>query len=50
MCFEVTRVLIQFFSELFGRKITITGSQRAIHAAEDMIMQKVSYASERETD
>ncbi|KAJ6349956.1 hypothetical protein OIU78_006199 [Salix suchowensis] len=25
-------------------------SQRAIHAAEDMIMRKVSYASERETD
>ncbi|XP_011031614.1 PREDICTED: RNA-binding protein Nova-1-like isoform X3 [Populus euphratica] len=39
-----------FMSGTNDRKITITGSQRAIHAAEDMIMQKVSYASERETD
>jgi len=46
----VTRVSILFFSALSCRKITITGSQRAIRAAEDMIMQKVSYASERETD
>ncbi|XP_061976219.1 protein BTR1 isoform X2 [Populus nigra] len=39
-----------FMSGTTDRKITITGSQRAIRAAEDMIMQKVSYASERETD
>ncbi|KAG6763484.1 hypothetical protein POTOM_030901 [Populus tomentosa] len=39
-----------FMSGTNDRKITITGSQGAIHAAEDMIMQKVSYASERETD
>ncbi|KAJ6323053.1 hypothetical protein OIU77_012809 [Salix suchowensis] len=39
-----------FMSGTNDRKITITGSQRAIHAAEDMIMRKVSYASERETD
>lgn len=35
---------------LFGRKVTITGSQRAIRAAESMIMQKVAYASERVMD
>lgn len=29
------------------RKVTITGSQRAIRTAESMIMQKVAYASER---
>lgn len=34
----------------FCRKVTITGSQRAIRAAETMIMQKVSYASERALD
>ncbi|KAM7262807.1 hypothetical protein ACFE04_000490 [Oxalis oulophora] len=31
----------------FDRKVTITGSQRAVQAAEDMIMQKVAYASEK---
>ncbi|KAJ7974984.1 RNA-binding protein Nova-1 [Quillaja saponaria] len=29
------------------RKVTITGSQRAVRAAESMILQKVAYASER---
>ncbi|CAL1386955.1 unnamed protein product [Linum trigynum] len=32
------------------RKVTITGTQRAVRAAESMITQKVSYASERGTD
>ncbi|KAJ7970505.1 RNA-binding protein Nova-1 [Quillaja saponaria] len=32
------------------RKVTITGSQRAVRAAEAMISQKVTYASERATD
>ncbi|CAN1747604.1 Protein BTR1 [Linum perenne] len=39
-----------FMSGTNDRKVTITGSQRAVRAAEGMIMQKVSYASERETD
>ncbi|KAK9911678.1 hypothetical protein M0R45_035573 [Rubus argutus] len=39
-----------FMSGTTDRKVTITGSQRAIHAAETMIMQKVSYASERALD
>ncbi|XP_009361432.1 protein BTR1 isoform X2 [Pyrus x bretschneideri] len=39
-----------FMSGTTDRKVTITGSQRAIHAAESMIMQKVSYASERAMD
>ncbi|XP_024017432.1 protein BTR1 isoform X2 [Morus notabilis] len=36
-----------FLSGTTDRKVTITGSQRAICAAESMIMQKVAYASER---
>lgn len=36
-----------FLSGTTDRKVTITGSQRAIRAAESMIMQKVAYASER---
>lgn len=36
-----------FMSGTSDRKVTITGSQRAIRAAESMIMQKVAYASER---
>ncbi|CAL2240159.1 unnamed protein product [Prunus armeniaca] len=36
-----------FMSGTTDRKVTITGSQRAIRAAESMILQKVSYASER---
>ncbi|KAE7997118.1 hypothetical protein FH972_001777 [Carpinus fangiana] len=36
-----------FMSGTTDRKVTITGSQRAIRAAESMIMQKVTYASER---
>ncbi|PON43632.1 Polyribonucleotide nucleotidyltransferase [Parasponia andersonii] len=36
-----------FLSGTSDRKVTITGSQRAIRTAESMIMQKVSYASER---
>lgn len=32
------------------RKVTITGSQRAIQQAETMIKQKVDSASERETE
>ncbi|XP_062091942.1 protein BTR1 isoform X2 [Humulus lupulus] len=36
-----------FLSGTTDRKVTITGSQRAIRTAESMIMQKVSYASER---
>lgn len=39
-----------FMSGTNDRKITITGSQRAIRAAEGMIMQKVAYASERGAD
>uniref|UniRef100_A0A2P2JU93 K Homology domain-containing protein n=1 Tax=Rhizophora mucronata TaxID=61149 RepID=A0A2P2JU93_RHIMU len=39
-----------FISGTTDRKVTITGSQRSIRAAEDMIMQKVAYASERGTD
>nr|XP_008375628.2 protein BTR1 isoform X2 [Malus domestica] len=39
-----------FMSGTTDRKVTITGSQRAIRAAESMIMQKVSYASERAMD
>jgi len=41
---------ILLFCTLFCRKVTITGSQRAIRAAESMIMQKVAYASERVMD
>ncbi|KAG6573860.1 Protein BTR1 [Cucurbita argyrosperma subsp. argyrosperma] len=36
-----------FMSGTTDRKVTITGSQRAIRSAESMIMQKVAYASER---
>ncbi|RVW39050.1 Protein BTR1 [Vitis vinifera] len=36
-----------FMSGTTDRKVTITGSQRAIRAAESMIMQKVASASER---
>ncbi|KAL5569479.1 hypothetical protein UlMin_026054 [Ulmus minor] len=36
-----------FLSGTSDRKVTITGSQRAIRAAESMILQKVAYASER---
>ncbi|XP_048134743.1 protein BTR1 isoform X3 [Rhodamnia argentea] len=36
-----------FMSGTTDRKVTITGSQRAIRAAEAMIMQKVAYASEK---
>ncbi|XP_023879652.1 protein BTR1 isoform X2 [Quercus suber] len=39
-----------FMSGTSDRKVTITGSQRAIRAAESMIMQKVAYASERVMD
>ncbi|KAJ9159876.1 hypothetical protein P3X46_025333 [Hevea brasiliensis] len=39
-----------FMSGTNDRKITITGSQRAIRSAEGMIMQKVAYASERGSD
>ncbi|XP_065870909.1 protein BTR1 [Euphorbia lathyris] len=39
-----------FLSGTNDRKITISGSQRAIRAAEGMIMQKVAYASERGED
>ncbi|CAN6562302.1 unnamed protein product [Malus baccata var. baccata] len=39
-----------FMSGTTDRKVTITGSQRAIRTAESMIMQKVSYASERAMD
>ncbi|XP_050385569.1 protein BTR1 isoform X1 [Argentina anserina] len=39
-----------FISGTTERKVTITGSQRAIQAAETMIMQKVNYASERALD
>ncbi|KDP45071.1 hypothetical protein JCGZ_01571 [Jatropha curcas] len=39
-----------FMSGTNDRKITITGSQRAIRAAEGMIRQKVAYASERGGD
>ncbi|XP_062155615.1 protein BTR1 isoform X2 [Alnus glutinosa] len=39
-----------FMSGTTDRKVTITGSQRAIRAAESMIMQKVAYASERVID
>ncbi|KAJ4829844.1 Protein btr1 [Turnera subulata] len=39
-----------FMSGTTDRKVTITGSQRAIRAAEGMIVQKVAYASERGTD
>lgn len=35
---------------LCDRKVTITGSQRAIHQAESMILQKVANASERMMD
>jgi RNA-binding protein Nova len=36
-----------FMSGTNDRKVTITGSQRAIQSAESMILQKVAYASER---
>jgi RNA-binding protein Nova len=36
-----------FMSGTSDRKVTITGSQRAIQAAESMILEKVAYASER---
>lgn len=39
-----------FMSGTTDRKVTITGSQRSIRSAESMIMQKVSYASERVMD
>ncbi|GAV87425.1 KH_1 domain-containing protein/KH_3 domain-containing protein [Cephalotus follicularis] len=39
-----------FMSGTTDRKVTITGSQRAVRAAEDLIMQKVAYASERVED
>ncbi|WCJ19225.1 Protein BTR1 [Euphorbia peplus] len=39
-----------FLSGTNDRKITISGSQGAIRAAEGMIMQKVAYASERGED
>ncbi|KAG2729725.1 hypothetical protein I3843_01G257900 [Carya illinoinensis] len=39
-----------FVAGTTNRKVTITGSHRAIRAAESMIMQKVAYASERVID
>ncbi|XP_010552943.1 PREDICTED: protein BTR1 isoform X2 [Tarenaya hassleriana] len=39
-----------FISGTNERKVTITGSQRAIHQAESMIKQKVASASERASD
>ncbi|KAJ8759112.1 hypothetical protein K2173_004119 [Erythroxylum novogranatense] len=39
-----------FLSGTTDRKVTITGSQRSVRAAEGMIMQKVAYASQRGTD
>ncbi|KAI9124527.1 hypothetical protein K1719_004449 [Acacia pycnantha] len=36
-----------FMTGTTDRKVTITGSQRAIRTAESMIMQKVAYAAER---
>ncbi|GLT66771.1 hypothetical protein SLA2020_391200 [Shorea laevis] len=39
-----------FMSGTTDRKVTITGSQRAIRQAESMIMEKVAYASERMMD
>ncbi|CAI0442533.1 unnamed protein product [Linum tenue] len=39
-----------FITGTNDRKVTITGTQRAVRAAESMITQKVSYASERGTD
>lgn len=36
-----------FFSGTRDRKVTVTGSQAAIRTAEDMIMQKIAYASEQ---
>ncbi|XP_022765496.1 protein BTR1-like [Durio zibethinus] len=39
-----------FMSGTTDRKVTITGSQRAIRQAESMIMQKVAYATERVVD
>ncbi|XVF83003.1 hypothetical protein PTKIN_Ptkin16aG0097800 [Pterospermum kingtungense] len=39
-----------FMSGTTDRKVTITGSQRAIRQAESMIMQKVAYAAERVMD
>ncbi|KAF5453393.1 hypothetical protein F2P56_028297 [Juglans regia] len=39
-----------FVTGTTNRKVTITGSHRAISAAESMIMQKVAYASERVID
>ncbi|KAK8299302.1 hypothetical protein V6Z11_D05G313200 [Gossypium hirsutum] len=39
-----------FMSGTTDRKVTITGSQRAIHQAESMILQKVANASERVMD
>ncbi|CAL1374159.1 unnamed protein product [Linum trigynum] len=39
-----------FMTGTNDRKVTITGTQRAIRAAEGMITQKVSYASERVAD
>ncbi|XVE99187.1 hypothetical protein REPUB_Repub03eG0175500 [Reevesia pubescens] len=39
-----------FMSGTTDRKVTITGSQRAIRQAEAMIMQKVAYATERVMD
>ena len=35
------------FLFFYYRKVTITGSQRAIRTAESMILQKVAYATER---
>ncbi|XWS56368.1 hypothetical protein CRYUN_Cryun09bG0080000 [Craigia yunnanensis] len=39
-----------FMSGTTDRKVTITGSRRAIRQAESMIMQKVAYATERVMD
>ncbi|EOY18873.1 PREDICTED: protein BTR1 isoform X2 [Theobroma cacao] len=39
-----------FMSGTTDRKVTITGSQRAIRQAESMIMQKVAYATDRVMD
>ncbi|KAI4352658.1 hypothetical protein L6164_006888 [Bauhinia variegata] len=39
-----------FMSGTTDRKVTITGTQRAIRTAESMILQKVSYGDEREME
>ncbi|KAI9098401.1 hypothetical protein K1719_025026 [Acacia pycnantha] len=39
-----------FLSGTTDRKVTITGTQRAVQTAETMIMQKVTYAAERATE